>query len=83
MNKKSKEGDTTSFHVVAEGNDLQYQWQWSADGKTWKNCTGAGHSTNTFSFATQTRFSGRRYRCMVTDGAKTEYSDGGLLTVTK
>lgn len=76
-------GENASFHVGTTVSGVTYQWQWSSDGKTWKNCTGAGYNTDTFSFATQTRFSGRRYRCMVTDGAKTEYSDGGLLTVTK
>ena len=78
-----KVGKTASFHVETSASGVTYQWQWSSDGKTWKNCTGAGYNTDTFSFATQTRFSGRSYRCMVTDGAKTEYSDGGLLTVTK
>ena len=78
-----KVGKTASFHVETSASGVTYQWQWSSDGKTWKNCTGAGYNTNTFSFATQTRFSGRSYRCMVTDGAKTEYSESGLLTVTK
>jgi len=78
-----KVGKTASFHVETSVSGVTYQWQWSSDGKTWKNCTGAGYNTNTFSFVTQTRFSGRSYRCMVTDGEKTEYSESGLLTVTK
>ena len=78
-----KQGSIASFHVETSVNGLTYQWQWSKDGNTWKNCTGDGYSTDTFSFAAQTKFSGRRYRCMVKYGTKTEYSESALLTVTK
>lgn len=74
-------GEIASFHVGTSGSGLTYQWQWSADGNKWKNCTGAGYSTDTFSFVAQTRFTGRRYRCVVTYGTKVEYSESGLLTV--
>ena len=43
-----------------------YQWQWTADGKTWKNNTGAGYNTNTFSFTMSETFHGRKYRCQLT-----------------
>ena len=30
--------------------DAAYQWQWSKDGNTWRNCTSAGGNTDTFGF---------------------------------
>lgn len=76
-------GKTASFHVGASASGAKYQWQWSADNVTWKNCTGSGYNTDTFSFTAQQKYSGRYYRCKVTSGQKTEFSDGGLLTVAK
>ena len=76
-----KEGEQATFTVVAEGENLSYQWQWSKDGVTWKNSTAAGYNTDTFSFKMNAKYAGRQYRCMVTDGNETFYSKGGLLSL--
>ena len=76
-------GKTAEFHVTAKGSGLSYQWQWSADGKSWKNCTIGGYNTDTFSFVAKSSYTGRMYRCRITNGAETVYSESGLLTVTK
>jgi len=76
-------GESAAFHVEAAGDDVHYQWQWSANGTTWKNCTGKSYNTDTFSFTAQKRFSGRRYRCIVKDGDETAYSESGRLIVNE
>lgn len=76
-------GKTASFHIEATGKDLIYQWQWSLDGTTWKNCTSSGYKTDTLSFRAQTTYTGRRYRCRVSSGTDKNYSEVGVLTVTK
>lgn len=74
--------DTATFHVEASGSSLRYQWQWSTDKKTWKNCTSTGYNTGTFSFIAKPSYDGRYYRCRVSDGTDILYSGGAHLTVT-
>ena len=74
-------GENASFHVEASGENLSYQWQVSSTGTTWKNCTGAGYNTDTFSFTTKRSYSGRKYRCKVSDGTDTAISNSAELTV--
>ena len=74
-------GETVTFTVEAEGEDLRYQWQWSADGTTWKNCTMQGYNTTSFSFQVKASYTGRQYRCRVKSGTEIAYSDAAVLTV--
>ena len=76
-------GVTVNFHVEANRTDVTYQWQWSADGKTWKNCTSAGCNTDTFSFVMKETLNGRKYRCNVTNGTETVASEVALLIFEK
>ena len=78
-------GQTASFKVTASGGTgtLSYQWQYSADnGSTWANTSLSGSKTDTLSFTAKTDYSGRKWRCVVTDskGAKAT-SSAALLTV--
>ena len=73
-------GETVSVHVEANKADAAYQWQWSADEKTWKNCTSAGSNTDTFSFAMKATLSGRHYRCIVTSGNEQVISESALVS---
>ena len=77
------EGATASFHIEAAGENLSYQWQVSTTGTSWKNCSGAGYNTDTFSFTTKSSYSGRKYRCKVSDGTDTLTSNSAELTVTQ
>ena len=58
-------GSTMTLRIAATG-VKSYQWQWSADGTTWKNCSSAGYNKNAFSFKMTAAFNGRKYRCLVT-----------------
>ena len=60
-------GETVELNIEASGKNLSYQWQWSVDGKKWNNCTGKGYNTDTFSFVMQTKYDGRRYRCIISN----------------
>ena len=74
-------GETVEFTVVAEGNGLTYQWQWSSDGSTWKNCTGTGYNSDTFSFVMKEKFAGRWYRCRVSTSDRRLVSEPALLSL--
>ena len=76
-------GQNAFFHVEASGNDLIYQWQWSADGTTWKSCTISSYNTDTFSFRTKAAYNGRMYRCKIKSGSNSIVSDSAELTVTQ
>ena len=63
-------GKTASFTVKAAGGSgaLSYQWQTSTDGGSrWGNTGLSGNATPTLSFGAALSFSGRMYRCVVTD----------------
>ena len=72
---KAAEGEQVTFTVAANKADATYQWQWSKDGSTWRNCTSGGFNTNTFSFAMKATLDGRKYRCVVTSGSESLESD--------
>ena len=74
-----RDGEEASFTVEAEGNGIGYQWQWSSDGSTWKNCTSTGYNEAAFSFTMKAKYAGRRYRCEVTADGETLISDAALL----
>ena len=63
-------GKTARFTVAAEGEDLRYQWYYSAnDGSTWRPATAAGNKTDTLSVPATASRDGYLYRCVVTDGS--------------
>ena len=74
-------GDTVSFSVEVIGDNPVYQWQFSSDGKTWKNCASKGYNTTAFSFPMKSNFAGRKYRCVVSCEGKTLISEYGNLTL--
>ncbi len=77
------DGETAFFNVSASGNGLKYQWQLSKNGgSTWINCTAATSDTDTFTFKAATSYSGRMYRCRVTDASGNRvFSETAELTV--
>ena len=64
-----------AFTLTAK-NATSYQWEWSSDkGTTWQNTTVAGNKTNTLTpQATEARI-GNIYRCKISDGTNTIYSN--------
>jgi len=75
-------GNTASFETAAEGGGLRYQWYRSTDsGQTWTAVIGAvsvRYTTDTL----DTSASGEQYRCMVTNGLGSVFSDSAVLTVS-
>ena len=59
-------GTKVTLSVKATGTGLTYQWQYSNDGTTWRNCSMAGNNTPSFSFTASAGLNGRQYRCIVT-----------------
>ena len=74
---------SVSLNVETNRNDVTYQWQWSTDGETWRNCTSAGSKTDTFSFLMKSALNGRIYRCIVSCGNQAVYSDGARILLAE
>lgn len=65
----AKYEELAEFTVVAEGNNLSYQWQYSnANSSKWYNSSMEGCQTATVSVPVQQFRDGQKYRCIVTDG---------------
>ena len=75
-------GKTAEFTVVATGNDLTYQWQYSTNGgANWYNTGLNGATTETLSFVPTAIYNGRMFRCVVRSGSATIISESATLTV--
>ena len=78
-------GDSAIFTVVAEGNNLSYQWQVSSsNGANWGDTALDGNKTPTLTVSpVGTVLNGRLYRCVVTDtlSGDTVTSNAAKLTV--
>jgi hypothetical protein len=72
-------GETASFHVAAQGDDLTYQWQYYYNG--WRSTTVDGNKTDTITMEVTASRDGNRYRCRVTCDGVTVESDEVTLTV--
>ena len=76
------EGETATFHVEVSGGTEPYTYQWAAKvGNTWYNSSLNGYNTDTLSFEAVKAWSGRTYRCTVTDSAGTVKTASATLTV--
>ncbi len=69
-----KAGETAKLSVVAEGDALTYQWQYSSDGTTYTDCTGEAAAQAEYSFTMSTSTVGY-YRCVVKGTNGTVTSD--------
>ena len=67
--------------VKATGTNLTYQWQWSSNGSTWKNCTSTGYNKDTFRFTMKEVLDGREYRCVVSSGTDSVISDSAMISL--
>lgn len=73
-------GDYVRFSVNAYGTDLKYSWQYSKDGKEWKQSKTSSASKSTVIVPVTKNNNGFIYRCMITGGGKTVYSNSAELT---
>lgn len=75
-------GDTAFFHVDATGDDLTYRWQYSS-GATWYYSTMTGNRTPTLRGELTEARLGYRFRCVITSGTETVYTNPvRMLTTT-
>ena len=84
-NQSGYVGGTAKFTVTATGAGLKYKWQFSADGKTWKDSTLTGYNTATMSVPITAARNGYQYRCKVSsvNGAVLTSSAAKLTVKTK
>ena len=76
------EGDTVTFTVVAEGDNLTYRWKYSTDGgKTWKDSWSEGYATDTLTVELKAYRDGQQYKCVVTN-AKGEAIESDAATMS-
>ena len=75
------EGDEVTWTISAKGENLSYQWQYSADGgKTWNNFGGA--TTAKLTRTLKSIWNGWKVRCAIKDsGENTVISDEVTITV--
>ena len=59
-----KEGNTAALSIAANGEDLTYKWQYSADNSTWSDCSGENADKDGYSFEMSETSEGY-YRCIV------------------
>jgi hypothetical protein len=82
-NQSVEVGNTATFTVMARGSALTYQWQ-EYRSSTWYNLTTESAKTNTLLYETgSTSQSGRKVRCIITDGnGNTVTSNSATITVS-
>ena len=78
-------GDSVSFRVGAQGDGLQYQWQWKPAGSDiWQDATVSGSDTDAINLTVSGSENGNQYRCVITDTyGEVIISDAATLTVEK
>ena len=80
QNASAWEGSKASFHVLAAGSKVAYQWEVSMDGgNTWAEISGANDAS--YEVTASREMSGWQYRCIVSDYEKEMVSDAAVLTV--
>ncbi len=81
---KVPEGSTAVFTVTATGSgtSISYQWQYSKDGgSSWASASADGNTTKKLSVPATVSRNGYKYRCKITSGGGTVYSNAATLTV--
>jgi hypothetical protein len=81
-------GGTATFVVISLWPAARYQWQVSADGRSWKNVGDSGTHRGARTPALMVSPAGRghdrwRYRCVVTAGSLTQVSTSAILSVRR
>ena len=77
----AKAGENVSLHVEVNADDVTYQWQWSGDGTSWEDCAFEGNASDTLSFPMEEDFSGKLFRCAVTRGDESVFSNSAGITL--
>ena len=78
--KTVAEGEKATFKVVASGDDLTYQWQYSRNGTSWTDKAGA--TSASYTVTAKASYNGLYYRCKVSNSGGEVFSSKAKLTVT-
>ena len=76
-----RSGNRAYFSVVADGTSLSYQWQYSSNGTKWSNSSATAAKTATLGIAGTDANAKLRYRCAITGGGETVYSNTVRMSV--
>ena len=79
-NVKQYYGNLVKFYVKATGVDPKYQWLVKNASGKWVKSTAPGNDSNIITFTATSTTNGREFRCMITDGDRTIYSNIVSLT---
>ena len=75
-------GETVTFTVEAEGENLKYRWYRSNDGgETWVETWLSGYNTNELSFVVNAARAATPYKCVITSGSTTVETDPVSVTI--
>ena len=75
-------GEAVAFSVEADGSDLGYQWQYSANGESWSDVAVSSYDTPVLEVSVTTPLDGFGFRCVVTSASGgTSTSDAAFLSV--
>ncbi|OLR62712.1 hypothetical protein BHF69_08500 [Anaerostipes sp. 992a] len=82
---RGEAGETACFNIKAEGEGLEYQWQFSNDdGINWRNSSQSGNKTATVEVPITEVRDRQQYRCVVTDAKGSSVtSEAAILKVLK
>ena len=75
-------GTTVTFHVVASGTNLKYQWYMREAGGTLKPLTAVSAKTDTLKVVTKKAHDGRQYCCKVWNSGGSTYTKTVTLSVS-
>ena len=76
-------GTQVTFSVTAVGSGLSYRWYYRTNSEgEWTAAGAASATTANYTITAEARHNGYQYRCRVTNGVDTVYSDTVTLTVT-
>ena len=76
-------GTYAKFTVVAEGENLTYQWQYMNSKGVWNNSNATGYNTATMKVKITEARDGQKYRCIVTSGETSVTSGEAAIHVEK
>lgn len=78
-------GETVTFSVEVNREDVTYQWQYRSPGKTsWNISTGVGADTASITVEVLEKRNGQSYRCVITDSEGNEVaSNAATMTVVE
>ena len=75
-----KAGEQVNLSVEADGTDCTYQWQYSADGTNWTDCTEENAKSANFNFQMTAELAGK-YHCVVKNASGEVTSEVADVTV--